>query len=120
MAKRHGPDGESTMRTVRDRADQYDAEQPRTFSGSAIAVPEIPEHIARPLSMVTGLGIGAVLLMLAATAFVAARTWNEIGRSGAVTAYGLVFFFLTVAGVGATIGTLNHHLNVLKRDAHHH
>jgi hypothetical protein len=120
MSERHGPDGESTMRTVRSRADQYDTEQPRRFSGSAIAVPEIPEHIARPLSLLVGLGIGAVLLVLFVVSVVAARSWSEIGRSGAVTAYSLTAFFLLVAGLGCTIATLNHHLRVLKQDASHH
>jgi hypothetical protein len=120
MAKRHGPDGESTMRTVRDRADQYDQERPRIFSGTAIAVPEIPEHIARPLSLVAGLGIGGLLLVLAATSGYAATTWADIGRTGGVTAYALTAFFLTVAGLGCTLATLNHHMNVLKHDAHHH
>jgi hypothetical protein len=120
MSERHGPDGESTLRTVRARADQFDAEQPRRFSGSAIAVPEIPEHIARPMSMVVGLGIGAVLLALCATSFVAMRSWAAIDRSGAVTAYALTAFFLFVAGAGCIIATLNHHLNVLKKDAPHH
>jgi hypothetical protein len=120
MSERHGPDGESTMRTVRARADDFDAEQPRRFSGSAIAVPEIPEHIARPMSMLAGLGIGTILIALAATAFTAMRSWNDIDRSGAVTAYALTAFFLSVAGFGCIIATLNHHLNVLKKDAPHH
>jgi hypothetical protein len=120
MSERHGPDGESTMRTVRDRADGLDVERPRRFSGTAISMPEIPEHIARPMSLLVGLGIGALLLVLAVTAFVAMRSWGEIGRSGAVTAYGLTAFFLTVAGLGCTIATLNHHFNVLRSDASHH
>jgi hypothetical protein len=120
MSERHGPDGESTMRTVRDRADHYDQEQPRKYSGSALSVPEMPEHIARPLSMVVGLGIGVLLLVLAVIAYVAMLSWDAIGRSGAVTAYGLTAFFLAVAGLGCTIGTLNHHFNVLKNDAAHH
>jgi hypothetical protein len=120
MSNRHGPDGDSTMRTVRERADELDAEHPRRFSGSAIAMPEVPEHIARPLSMVVGLGIGTLLVVLAATSFVAMRSWAAIDRSGAVTAYGLTAFFLSVAGFGCIIATLNHHLNVLKHDASHH
>lgn len=120
MSERHGPDGESTMRTVRARADRYEAEQPKHYSGSAIAIPEIPEHIARPMSLVTGLGIGIVLLVLAVTSFVAMGSWSEIGLTGGATAYAVTAFFLTLAGLGCTIGTLNHHLNVLRRDAHHH
>lgn len=120
MSERHGPDGESTMRTVRQRADGYQEELPRFYSGSAMAIPEIPEHIARPMSMVVGLGIGALLLLLAGVTFVAMGSWSEIGRTGAVTAYGVTAFFLAIAGLGCTFGTLNHHLNVLRKDAPHH
>jgi len=120
MSERHGPDGESTWRTVRARADQFDEAQPRRFSGSAIAVPEIPEHIARPMSMLAGLGIGTVLVVLSITAFVAMRSWNAIARGGAVTAYALTSFFLAVAGFGCIIATLNHHFRVLKQDAPSH
>lgn len=122
MSNRHGPDGESTMRTVRDRADGLDAAHPRRYSGTAIAIPEIPEHISRPLSMLVGFAIGAVLLVLAAVAYYAGGTWSAIDRSGAAVAYYLTGFFLTVAGLGCAIGTWNHHFRVLRSnpDEHHH
>ena len=120
MSERHGPDGESTMRTVRARADGLDREQPRRFSGSAMAMPELPEHIARPLSLAVGVGLGLALLLLAAVTAYAATTWTEIDRSGGAVAYWLTAFFLMVAGLGCSLGTLNHHLNVLRNDAHHH
>ncbi|MBD0319031.1 MAG: hypothetical protein ICV87_01760 [Gemmatimonadetes bacterium] len=122
MSRRHGPDGESSYKSVSDRFDSWSAANPRPKSKSALGFPEvnIPEGVVRTLALAVGLGVGALLLVLAATAYYASSTWGAVDRSGAALAYALVGLFLTIAGLGASLGTLNHIFRVLRAPAAHH
>lgn len=122
MSRRHGPDGDSTYKTVGDRYDSWSADNPAPKSKSALGMPDIniPEGVIRTAALAAGLGIGALLLVLAATAYYASATWAEIDRSGAALAYALVGIFLTIAGLGASLGTLNHIFRVLRSPGGHH
>jgi hypothetical protein len=122
MSRRHGPDGESTYSSVRNRFRSWSDDNPRPRSRSALGFPDvaIPEGVIRTLALVVGLGTGALLLGLAAVAYYASGTWSGIGRSGAGLAYALVGIFLTIAGLGASLGTLNHIMRVLRAPGGHH
>ena len=118
---RHGQEGEGTFRTVRDRYRQWNQANPRPRSPSAIGMPELSEGAERMLALAAGFGTGALLLLLAATAYAAAGSWGGLDRSGARVAYFLTGFFLTVAGLGAIGATYNHVFRVLtRRGGHHH
>ncbi|HYJ80952.1 MAG TPA: hypothetical protein VEW03_15170 [Longimicrobiaceae bacterium] len=117
---RHGNAGESTFSTVRERYRQWADANPRPGSPSAIGFPEVSEGAVRLLALATALGLGTMLLALAVTSFVAARSWAEIDRGGPVVAYTLTAFFLAVAGAGCIVGTLNHLFNVLAKPPAHH
>ena len=121
MSHRHGPDGESTYRSVSERHDSWSAANPRPRSRSALGFPEvnIPEGVVRAAALAAGLGIGA-LLLLAGTAYYASGTWFEIERSGAGVAYALMGLFLTIAGLGSSLGTLNHVFRVQRAPGGHH
>lgn len=68
-----------------------------------------------------GIGIGAILLLLAIFAFVTAARWGSLGQDGAAVGYALVGFFLTLAGIGGILATYNHNFRVLTRsNAGHH
>ena len=122
MSRRHGPDGDSSYKTVSDRYDNWSAANPAPKSRSALGFPDIniPEGVIRAVALAVGVGIGTLLLVLAATAYYAAGTWSEIDRSGAALAYALVGLFLTIAGLGAALGTLNHIFRVLRSPGGHH
>jgi hypothetical protein len=120
MSNRHGNDGESTYGSVRDRYRQWSEERPRPRSGSAISMPELPEGATRLLALAVGLGTGIFLLALAATAYYASGTWGEIERGGALVAYFLTGLFLTIAGLGCILATLNHLFRVLAGPPAHH
>ena len=122
MSRRHGPDGDSTYKSVGDRFDSWSAANPRPKSRSALGIPDvnIPEGVIRTLALGAGLGIGLLLLVLAAIAYYASGTWFGIDRSGAGVAYLLVGLFLTVAGLGSSLGTLNHVFRVLRAPGGHH
>lgn len=122
MSRRHGPDGDSSYKSVSDRFDSWSAANPRPKSKSALGFPDvnIPEGVIRAIALAVGLGVGALLLVLAATAYYASATWSAIDRSGAGLAYALVGVFLTIAGLGAALGTLNHIFRVLRSPGGHH
>ena len=122
MSRRHGPDGESTYGSVKDRFDSWSAANPRPKSRSALGIPEIdiPEGVVRTFALAVGLGTGALLLGLAGIAYYASGTWAEVDRSGSALAYLLVGIFLTIAGLGASLGTLNHVFRVLRAPGGHH
>ena len=120
MSNRHGDAGEGTYDSVRERYRRWAQERPRRSSPSAIGMPAIPESAARMLALAAGVGLGVLLLALAVTAFVAAASWSQIGRGGAAVAYFLTGFFLTVAGLGCSLATLNHLFRVLARPPAHH
>ncbi|HEY0037652.1 MAG TPA: hypothetical protein VGB66_13235 [Longimicrobium sp.] len=122
MSRRHGPDGESTYGSVRDRFSNWRADNPSPRSPSALGFPDIgiPEGVVRTIALAVGVGTGALLLGLAAISYYAATTWGGIDRSGSALAYALVGVFLTIAGLGASLGTLNHIFRVLRAPGGHH
>ena len=67
-----------------------------------------------------GIGIGAILLLLAIFAFVTAAGWGELGQEGAAVGYTVVGFFLTLAGIGGILATYNHNFRVLTRSGGGH
>lgn len=121
MSNRHGDEGESTYGSVRDRYRQWSEGRPKPRSGSAISMPELPEGVVRMAALGIGIGTGLFLLVLAATAYVAAGSWGDVERGGATVAYTLTGIFLTIAGVGCILATLNHLFRVLAGPppAHH-
>lgn len=121
MSGRHGDQGETTYGSVRERYRQWSANRTQPRSGSAIGMPEIPESAVRMLALAVGVGTGVFLLALAGVAYYAAGTWSEIARGGAAVAYALTGIFLTVAGLGCILATLNHLFRVLAGPppAHH-
>ncbi len=114
------PHDDRTGESVRDRFQQWRDANPRPSSPSAIAIPEIPDSVARIGATLVGLGIGALLLVLAATVYYASSTWAGIDRGGAVVAYFLTGVFLTVAGLGCILAVLNHNFRVLAGPPAHH
>ena len=79
-------------------------------------VPEPEEaDMGRTVFAAIGMGIGALLLLLAVYAFVTASNWAGLDRDGAAVGYTLVGFFLTLAGVGGILSTYNHNFRVLTR-----
>ncbi|HEU0013161.1 MAG TPA: hypothetical protein VFQ45_05730 [Longimicrobium sp.] len=110
---------DDTFGTVRDRYRQWSTANPRPRGPSAIGMPELPESAVRLLGTAVGMGTGALLLALAALAAYAAGTWADT-RPSAQVAWTIVAFFLTLAGLGAIIGTWNHFQRVLRRGPDHH
>ncbi|HWK89552.1 MAG TPA: hypothetical protein VNP72_06135 [Longimicrobium sp.] len=109
-----------TFGTVRDRYREWSTANPRPRSPSAIGMPELPDSAVRLLGTAVGMGTGALLLALAVVAAYAAGTWADTGRQSATVAYTVVAFFLTLAGLGAIIGTWNHFQRVLRRGPEQH
>jgi hypothetical protein len=103
----------------RDRNPAEPSESALSFR-EGLPMPELSEEAGRVVFTAVGVGIGLVLLVLAATAFRAAGTWQEIGRDGASVGYFLVFCFLTIAGLGGIIASYNHNYRVTMRKNGHH
>ncbi|MEX2582531.1 MAG: hypothetical protein WD766_04630 [Gemmatimonadota bacterium] len=76
--------------------------------------------MSRMVFTAIGVGIGVVLLALAAYAFYTAAIWGDFGRDGAQVGYTLVGIFLLIAGFGGIIATWNHNFRVLTRPSRHH
>jgi len=106
--------------TVRDRYRQWADANPRPRGPSAIGMPEVSEGTVRLASLAVGFAVGAGLLALAVTSFVAARSWATIDRGGAEVAYALTGAFLTIAGLGCIWAVLNHNFRVLAGPPAHH
>jgi hypothetical protein len=113
-------EGDRTLDSIRARYRAWSEANPRPRGPSAITVPVIPDAAVRVLAGATGVGLGLLLLALAVIAFWAAASWGRIDRGGAAVAYTLTGLFLTVAGAGAILATLNHLFNVLRRPPAHH
>jgi hypothetical protein len=120
MSSRTPADPDQTGDTVRERYRAWAEANPRPRGPTAIGMPEVSEGTVRLAALGAGLVIGALLLVLAVTAFVAAQSWSTIDRGGAVVAYALTGGFLTVAGVGCIWAVLNHNFNVLANPPAHH
>lgn len=76
--------------------------------------------MSKMIGTATGVGIGIVLLVLAAISYRNAGWWNGMGRDGATVGYAVIGFFLTVAGLGAVLATLNHNFRVAGTPGGHH
>ncbi len=120
MSPRSSDTGDRTYDSVRERFRQWREANPRPEPRSALAFPEMSDATERMVGTAAGFGAGAFLLLLAAVAFGAARSWGELARSGAAVAFTLTGVFLTIAGLGAIIATYNHSFRVLSRPASHH
>jgi len=94
---------------------------PRGLPPQRPYVPATEEaDMGRTVVAAIGIGIGVILLILAAIAFVSAARWDGLNREGAAVGYLLVGFFLTIAGVGGILSTYNHNFRVLARPGGHH
>lgn len=113
-------DAGDTFRTVEERYEAHARAHPRPRGRTALKVPVLSDAAERLVGMAAGFGAGALLLVLAATAAVAARSWADVERSGAVVGYSITAFFLTLAGLGALAATWNHVFRVIPGDAPHH
>lgn len=117
-----------TYDSVRDKYDEFleiQADKPvlqrtlppqRPFSPA----PASDTDMARNVFAAIGVGIGVVLLALAAYTLYVANVWGDGGMTGASTGYAIVAFFLTIAGIGGIAATLNHNYRVLARPGRHH
>lgn len=113
-------DPSSTGDTVRARYRAWAEANPRPRGPSAIGMPDVSEGTVRMAALGVGVVTGLFLLALAVTAFVASRSWGTIDRGGAVVAYFLTGCFLTIAGLGCILATLNHIFKVLAGPPAHH
>lgn len=109
-----------TFRTVEGRYESWNDANPRPRGRSALKVPVMSDAAEQMVGMAVGFGAGVLLLVLAAVAAVAANSWAQVERSGAVVGYSVVAFFLVLAGLGALIATWNHAFRVIPGDAPHH
>ena len=114
------PDPDRTEDTVRARYRAWADANPRPRGPTAIGMPEVSEGTVRMAAVAAGIVVGLGLLVLAATAFTASKSWGTIDRGGAVVAYFLTGAFLTVAGIGCIWATLNHNFRVLAGPPTHH
>lgn len=77
--------------------------------------PQEDSDMSRMVFAAIGIGIGVVLLGLAAYAFSRAAYWGSFGQDGAQVGFTLVGVFLSIAGLGGIIATWNHNFRVLVR-----
>lgn len=117
MKKNTGSEG--TFRTVRGRYQDWFGAGDRGFLPGRTVVSDDDFYdrpgagdgggeMSKMVLMAIGGGIGVVLLALAALSFVNAGQWADIARDGAGVGYGLVGFFLVIAGLGGILATFNH------------
>jgi hypothetical protein len=97
------------------------ATAPRGLPPQRPYVPASQEaEMGRTVFAAIGIGIGAILLLLAILAFATAAKWSGLDRDGAAVGYTLIGFFLTIAGVGGILSTYNHNYRVLTRSGTQH
>ncbi len=112
---------DDTFGTVEGRYEQWSQANPRRRGPSALKVPVLSDAAEKMVGMALGFGLGALLLVLAATAGTAAASWARVDRSGAAVAYSITTFFLLLAGLGALGATYNHVFRVIPgRGPEHH
>lgn len=112
---------ESTYGRIRQKFDEWkeiQASRPATPRVLPPQRPYTPEpatgsEMGKTIFNAIGVGIGALLLLLAILAFVNAAKWGDFARGGAFVGYTVVGLFLTIAGIGGIAATLNHNLRVL-------
>lgn len=115
---------QSTYGKISQQYDQWADMQaskpkPQVERGLPPQRPYTPEpegkDMGRTVFAAIGVGIGLFLLAMAAWAFITAAQWGDLHRDGAATGYTVVGFFLTAAGIGGILATLNHNFRVLAR-----
>lgn len=121
---------ENTYGSIGDKFDEYSelaASKPkpsvpqRALPAQRPYVPHAPDDDrARKVFATIGLGLAAVLLVLAALSFVTAGKWSGLERDGAATGYTLVGIFLLIASIGGGLATWNHNFRVLARPSGSH
>lgn len=112
-----------TGRTVRERYEAFEQANPRPRGRSAlsnIAMPVMSDAAEKGVGTLVALGTVALLLLLAAVAVTASRSWAAIDRSGAAVGYAIVTFFLLLGGLGGAAAVFNHLFRVLPNEAEHH
>jgi hypothetical protein len=119
--------GERTFDTVRSRYDAWAENRPASpVAHDENWSPRGPQggmSMSRMVFAAIGVGIGVILLALAAYAFYVASWWAGYGREPATIGYIITGVFLLVAGIGGILATLNHIFRVLdpnRRPAHGH
>lgn len=120
MAKKR-PD---TFDTIRAKYDTWSKEENRRTPRPGTYTP--PDQnpgdggMSRVVITTIGVGLGLVILLLAAFSFYTAAAWAEVPRSGAANGWLAVGVFLTISGLGCAIGTWHHNFRVLTRPPEHH
>jgi hypothetical protein len=119
--------GQRTFETIRSRYDRWaENPPPRPVDTGEDWTPRRPQSempMSRMITTAIGVGIGVVLLLLAAYAFWSAAWWFDAGREPAAIGYMATGTFLVVSGIGGILATLNHNFRVLdpnRRPAAHH
>jgi hypothetical protein len=119
--------GDRTFDTVRSRYDAWATDRPprptAQYDDWSPSGPEEGVSMSRMVFAAIGVGIGVILLALAAYSFYVASWWAGYGREPAVIGFTTTGVFLLVAGVGGIASTLNHIFRVLdpnRRHAHAH
>jgi len=119
--------GDRTFDTIRSRYDNWAEDRPpRPVAAYEDWSPRGHEphmSMGKIITTAIGVGIGVVLLILAALAFWTASNWAAFDREPAVIGYIVVGSFLTLGGLSAILATLNHNFRVLdpnRKAAHGH
>jgi hypothetical protein len=120
-------DNDPTYQSVRGRFESWRENNPEKPSKSALGwpegglpLPELSEEAGKVVFTIIGLGTGLLMLVLAATAFTASKSWGAIERDGALVGYAACGLFLTISGLGCIAATLNHNFRVVGRTPAHH
>ena len=113
------PDADDTFETVEARYAAWSGANPPPAHRSALSMPELSPATEKALGTAMGVGLGLLLLALAAISAYAASTWADAGRTGATVGYALTAFFLTLAGGGGLLAVWNHVARVIPHDAQH-
>ena len=116
----HRDPADDTFGTVEGRYEKWSQANPRRRGPSALKIPVLSDSAEKMLGMALGFGLGALLLLLALAAGLAAASWARIDRSGAAMGYGIATFFLLLAGLGALAATANHVFRIIPGDAPEH
>lgn len=120
---------ENTYGSIGDKFDEYSeiaaskpkpTPPPRGLPPQRPFVPDAHDDPSRKVFAAIGLGLAALLFVLAALSFATAGKWSGLARDGAATGYTLVGIFLLIASIGGGLATWNHNFRVLARPAGSH
>jgi hypothetical protein len=112
-------DGGRTFETIRARYDTWAANRPPKPVADDDWSPRGPEpglSMGRLIPLAIGVGVGGLLLILAALSLWAAASWSGYDREPATIGFTVAGIFLIVAGVGGILATVKHMLRVLDPD----